>query len=49
MNKEIALFTMFAVVFVALAMRSVVDAEAQTVLLEYSKLFLAGYLGYLLK
>ncbi|WP_196524321.1 hypothetical protein [Nostoc commune] len=49
MNKEIVLFTMFAVVFVVLAMRSVVDTQAQAVLLEYSKLFLAGYLGYLLK
>ncbi|MBE9002008.1 hypothetical protein IQ274_28350 [Nostoc sp. LEGE 12447] len=49
MNKETILFTMFAVVFVVLAMRSVIDTQAQSVLLEYSKLFLAGYLGYLLK
>ncbi|WP_375491524.1 hypothetical protein [uncultured Nostoc sp.] len=49
MNKQTILFAMFSVVFVVLAMRSVVDSQAQTVLLEYSKLFLAGYLGYLLK
>ncbi|MBC1281059.1 hypothetical protein GNF10_35330 [Nostoc sp. UCD121] len=49
MNKQTILFVMFSMVFVVLAMRSVVDTQAQTVLLEYSKLFFAGYLGYLLK
>ncbi|MGJ5630549.1 hypothetical protein [Nostoc sp. CALU 1950] len=49
MSKETILFAMFSVIFVVLAMRSVVDSQAQTVLLEFSKLFLAGYLGYLLK
>lgn len=49
MNKETILFTMFAVIFVVMAMRSMVDRQARFVLYEYSKLFLAGYLGYLLK
>lgn len=49
MNKQTVLFTMFAVTFVVLAMQSVVDTQARSILYEFTKLFFAGYVGYLLK
>ncbi|MEH2302069.1 hypothetical protein [Nostoc sp.] len=49
MNKQTVLFTMFAVIFVVLAMQSVADNQARSILYEFSKLFFAGYVGYLLK
>ncbi|WP_181154139.1 hypothetical protein [Nostoc sp. 'Peltigera membranacea cyanobiont' N6] len=49
MSKQTILFSMFAVTFVVLAMQSVVDSQARSILYEFSKLFFAGYVGYLLK
>lgn len=49
MSKETILCSMFFGVFVVLSMQSMVDKKARIVLYEYSKLFFAGYLGYLLK
>lgn len=48
MTKESTLLLIFALTFVVLAMRSMVDKQARVVLYEFSKLFMAGYVGYLL-
>lgn len=49
MNKENILLSMFAVTFTTVVSLAVIDPPAKTILYGFSKLFLAGYVGYLLK
>jgi hypothetical protein len=49
MTKTTIVFTVFTLVFVVLAMRAMIDEQASMVLYEFSRLFLAGLIGYLLK
>ncbi|MBW4566130.1 MAG: hypothetical protein KME32_34675 [Mojavia pulchra JT2-VF2] len=49
MTKDRILLSVFTATFLTVASLSVIDPSARNILYEFSKLFLAGYVGYLLK